>query len=738
MPRCDRAVAPAGRLSTAARPASRLAALLALLICGADALGAQHAIGGTDDGTRRFGTGVTLLSNGHFLVRDPDWSGGGLLLAGAVYLFDAEGKQLSRLVGSSAGDRVGAGGIVLLANGDFVVRSPSWDAPGPIEDAGAVTFGDADTGFGVTAVVGAGNSLVGSSAGDRVGASGVVALDNGSYVVASGDWDRAGVAVNAGAVTWCAADGSRVGTIDAGNSLLGAQPEDRVGDVTLIGKPGVVALANGHYVVAAPRFDRAALVDAGAVTWARDDGSVVGEVGAANSLLGVRAGDLIGSEVQALSNGHYIVQSPFWSSASATSMGAVTWADGGAPTLGEVTAANSLVGDQAGDLVGYLAAVLSNGNYVVASPLWDRDAIVNAGAATWRDGSGPHPGVVDVGNSLVGSHPDDNVGFFTSIGIPPLGVVALDDGDYVVASPEWDGAEAADVGAATWGSGSSGVAGEISATNSLIGSTFDDAIAQFIVTLPGGRYVVASPYWNARAGAATWGGGDGAPVGVVGGDNSLIGTLPGDFVTASGVYRLRDGAYAVASERWSHGTVLRVGAVTRAGPDGIAGAVSPQNSIIGLAANDLVGRGGVESLPDGGFVLRSEQASRVGALTRVGGEHGSVSSPGVVMMSNSLLGNADDDAIGFPGVSAFADGAIVQHTAFGAMNESGAITLFDPESRFLGTLPEASTVRSEVAEGGPGLNYAYASATRTAIVGDPLANRIVLLSQDRLFHDGFD
>ena len=84
--------------------------------------------------------------------------------AGAVYLFNGStGALISTLIGSTAGDHVGAGGVTALSNGNFVVLSPFWDN-GAIANAGAVTWGSGTT--GVRGVVSAANSLVGSTAGD--------------------------------------------------------------------------------------------------------------------------------------------------------------------------------------------------------------------------------------------------------------------------------------------------------------------------------------------------------------------------------------------------------------------------------------------------------------------------------------------------------------------------------------------------------------------------------------------
>ena len=127
---------------------------------------------------------------------------------------------------------------------------------------------------------------------------------------------------------------------------------------------------------------------------------------------------------------------------------------------GTVSAANSLVGSTAGDLVGQIMMALANGNYVVSSPNWDNGAAANAGAATWGDGTRGITGTVSAANSLVGG--DE--------------VVALANGNYVVSSPYWDNGAAANAGAATWGDGTRGMTGTVSAANSLVGSRASDMI----------------------------------------------------------------------------------------------------------------------------------------------------------------------------------------------------------------------------------------------------------------------
>src|SRR5260370_17441086 len=81
----------------------------------------------------------------------------------------------------------------------------------------------------------------------------------------------------------------------------------------------------------------------------------------------------------------------------------------------------------------------------------------------------------------------------------------LSNGNYVVTSVNWS----SNKGAATWGNGTAGVTiGVVTANNSLTGSSAGDLVGNGLITaLSNGNYVVASPNWNSSLGAATWGGG---------------------------------------------------------------------------------------------------------------------------------------------------------------------------------------------------------------------------------------
>src|SRR5207249_2365034 len=144
-------------------------------------------------------------------------------------------------------------------------------------------------------------------------------------------------------------------------------------------------------------------------------------------------GDYVGDHVTVLSNGNYVVSSPYWNGAR----GAATWGNGSTGITGPISEANSLVGSNPGDVLGGGSAIypLSNGNYVVGSPHWNSAR----GAATWGNGSTGTSGIVSQANSLVGRYTGDFVGGGTVIvQIRPVTyayvgtVVPLTNGNYVV------------------------------------------------------------------------------------------------------------------------------------------------------------------------------------------------------------------------------------------------------------------------------------------------------------------
>ena len=86
---------------------------------------------------------MTVLPNGNFVVTDPDYPfyTNYTEARGAVYLYSPNGVLISRLTGDRIGNSVGSGGITVLTNGNYVVNSPFWNSGTTTSDGvGAVTW----------------------------------------------------------------------------------------------------------------------------------------------------------------------------------------------------------------------------------------------------------------------------------------------------------------------------------------------------------------------------------------------------------------------------------------------------------------------------------------------------------------------------------------------------------------------------------------------------------------------
>ena len=294
----------------------------------------------------------------------------------------------------------------------------------------------------------------------------------------------------------------------------------------------------------------------------------------------------------------------------------------------------SVGGDQVGDVV-----VLSDGNYVVVSPRWTNGTVMGAGAVTWCDGTSGCVGLVSPENSLVGSTQADWVG--------GRSVIPVENGNYVVLSPGWNNNQVVKAGAATWCNGAGNCAGEVSESNSLVGSTAGDQVGGSVVVLENGSYVVSSIYWAndaiPQAGAVTWCSGSGGCSGPVSSTNSLVGSHANDQIGWDGVIPLKNGNYIVGSSGWDNGSLKDAGAVTWcSGATGCLGEVTFGNSLVGSAGYDAVGMGGIRELSDGSYVVFSPfwangTAEKAGAVTWCGG---TANCYGVIFPANSVIGLA--------------------------------------------------------------------------------------------------
>src|SRR5436190_17526978 len=104
--------------------------------------------------------------------------------------------------------------------------------------------------------------------------------------------------------------------------------------------------------------------------------------------------------------------------------------------------------------------------------LWDNGTTQDVGAVTFGSPTAGVHGTISAANSLIGSHADDRVG----AGLNGLSVMALTNGNYIVRAPSWDNGTIVDAGTVAFGSGTTGIAGTIDATNSLVGSHTKDFV----------------------------------------------------------------------------------------------------------------------------------------------------------------------------------------------------------------------------------------------------------------------
>lgn len=673
---------------------------------------------------------ILALANGNYLVARPSWHNAALQTGAVTFGNGNTGISgavtvANSLVGSHDLDGVGGGqGGIALPNGNYVVIADRWDN-GTTVDAGAVTFGNGDT--GVSGTISSANSLVASTADSFLAAQGITLVGNSNFVVRSDSWNN-GATLEVGAVTFVNGSTGLVGNVSASNSLIGSNPSD------FVGYDGIFPLSNGGYVVNSQEWDNGAVINAGAMTQCPPTGCV-GVVSATNSLVGSKTDDLIGNGgIETLSNGNYVVLSPDWDNGATAGAGAATFVNSGVGISGAVSSANSLVGANAGDNVGDNGLrSLSNGNYVTFTPGFKNGAATDAGAVTLGNGTTGVAGLVSVANSLVGTTTGDGIA---------QDVFALSNGNFVVANPRWDNVGAVDVGALTWVNGVTGRTGAVSVANSLTGTSALDFSSIEIKALSNGNCIAMFFLWNdgatADVGAAMLLNGSSTVTGTVSAANALIGSNAGDEVGRGRAFALSNGHAIVSSPNWKNPNTnaLAAGAATFVnGQTGITGPVTANNSLVGSSAGDAVSNNRFYELRNAAgsvnYVVRSPSfangaAAFAGALTVGNGLTGIV---GPVGVGNSIVGTSSDDSIGgFSNLTVFANGNFVEDAGswdnVGLQNAGAvALGLFGGTAGAIGT---DNSVLGEVSGLGGSHPYAYDQYRNQLIVGQKLSNRVIL------------
>ncbi len=608
--------------------------------------------------------GVGILDNGIAYIGSPYWNNtaASATQAGAVTLVDLSTGSFfgtttmaiggvsaaNSIVGTSAQDQVG-GVIGILGDSSVAyINSPYWDnTAASASDAGAVTLIDLSTdtflGTSMAAIgaVSAANSIIGTTASDRVGSSGVGYLDDGVAYIGSSLWDNtAASASDAGAVTlvdlstdtFLGTSMAAIGAVSAANSIVGATTNDQVSraygvlstNIGILGDSGVAYVRSDYWnntALSATQAGAVTLIDLSTGTFLGTTTAAIGAISATNSIVGTTANDQVGrvygqyggNSIGVLGDGGIAyIQSNYWNNAaaSATQAGAVTLIDLSTGTfLGTTTAAtgavgatNSIVGTTSNDTIGWgiygVGTLGDSGVAYVTSPSWNNTAAsaTGAGAVTLIDLSthtflatgDPAIGAVSVANSVVGTTDYDTVG---SHGIHMIG----DSGVAYIFSFYWNNsaASATQAGAVTLIDLSTGTflatgdpaAGAVSAANSIVGATTGDGVG-------GG---------SGNAGVHLLGDSNVASIGSDYWDNAAT------SLTDAGAVTLVD---------LSTGTFLATG-----GP--AAGAVSDANSIVGAISNEHFGS---RFLPDASntnffFAGNSGNVVMVSAETHAGSDY---------------------------------------------------------------------------------------------------------------------
>ncbi len=579
-------------------------------------------------GSEKFGEEIKVLPNGNFVIIDSYYDDGATQNVGAVYLYNGLTKQLiSTLKGDQANDKVGFGGVTVLANGNYVVRSLEWRYGGS-SSKGAVTFCKANT--GINGVVSATNSVVGNAFFDTVRGA-VYALANGNYVICSPGW-----AFGKGANTLCSGTTGRVGLLTTATSLTGAVDTDGIGG-------SITILSDGNYVVNSTAFQNGK----GAITWCSSTTGLIGVVSTSNSLYGRSANDFVGNHTYALTNGNYVACVKDWDlNGGNNNIGAVVLCRGS--VAAEVNATNAMIGTSSFYGLGNsLITVLTNGNYVINSGGMSASGGIQAfGAATWCSGILPvgqnisTGSTVSASNSIIGNKTGDRVGQST---------FALPNGNYVVASSSWGNGSATNAGAVTWADGTQTSSFVVSASNSVVGVIAGDRVGginQFgvtidkdIIVLSNGNYVIRAPYWDNTASGFTDAGavrlcnGTTSSSGIINASNALVGSFSnyrlGEFVTG-----LTNGNYVtsgVFSSTWASGT------------SGIVGNVTPSNSLKGPNNTQIEN---VFALSNGNYIVRSIFNAGNGSFGAATLCNGNQTNGGqLIGTNNSLTGSANQNAV---------------------------------------------------------------------------------------------
>lgn len=254
-------------------------------------IGATHS--GDISGDQLGSQGTTALPNGNFIITSIRDDEAGVTDAGSVILVDGiTGVQIgATFSGDVTEDRLGSNGIIVLANNNFVISSTT-------DDMGEIQAGD-QVGSAIlvsgTTGVQIGDAVVGNHRGAQLGFSGVKALANSNFVIASQHDADLLTGRKTGVVQLIdGATGSQIG-----RSIIGDIDDDQLGG------GGITVLSDNKYIIASRLDDAGGVMDAGSIRLV--DGITGAQIG--SPIVGNVANDLEAATVTESPTGDYYILS---------------------------------------------------------------------------------------------------------------------------------------------------------------------------------------------------------------------------------------------------------------------------------------------------------------------------------------------------------------------------------------------------------------------------------------------
>jgi filamentous hemagglutinin family protein len=613
-------------------------------------------------------SGISLFTASGFVVTSPDADTAGGVDSGSVLMIDRlTGNLLDRVDGGSAGDRLGANGIITsVVDGNYWIPNPE----AGVNDAGSVILASGSTG----ALIG---RVDGDTAGERFGDDFFDGqLFNGDLLVlASGHGGGAGL------LAQLAASDLGGGSI-LRNSVAGAVAGDFTG-------AGLEFLVNGNYVLLAPNTDVGGATDAGAVTLLfggtggvmgtriegnsngenlgadfesdlfrfnlvggpRDDFAILspGHGGGAGAVFFVDStvggvfqvnganGDLLGSFALELVKGQHIaIRNPL-SDTGGSDAGAIVFVD---PFAGYNTS-GSVLGNTANELLGGADTTidllsLSGDLFLVHSPL--RNGVggeLQAGGVIIMEGI--FNSAVTLQGVVSGQQPNDRLGENTA-------VQELANGNYLLLNPFADD-PAGGVGVENNEGASILVSRSLfSEIGRFYGQTDDNerlGDAGFVTEMPNGNFFLNSRFAGANNEGALYLG-DGATGLLLG---KIDGTTPNEnFGGSIDPFTLGNGDTLVQSSFATIGGLANAGTIVQVASVDLGGGNLVRGRIDGGSPNERLGDFGYQLAPDGVHWFARSPNADPGGLVDAGSLYFVDGSTGV--QSNRIDGLAAGDRLG--------------------------------------------------------------------------------------------